>query len=72
MYWALSGVSAWCEGILKHYSSGELHFGIEKIDGGDFMFVINIHFTNHPRFQFLNTNDGVPFFAPGRHIIVAG
>ena len=62
MSWAISGVTGWCEGILKHYSSGELHFGVEKIDGRDFLFVINIHLTYGPRFQFLDARDAVPFF----------
>src|SRR5216684_4311199 len=66
MYWAISTVTGWCVGTLMHASSAELHFGIEGIDGKNFLFVVNVHSTYHPRFRFLDTREGVPFFAPQR------
>jgi len=66
MYWAISGVTGWCVGTLMHAASSELHFGIEGIDGKDFLFVVNVHSTNNPRFRLLDAREGVPFFAPQR------
>ena len=62
MSWAISTTNGWCAGTLMHVSSSELHFGIEGIDGKDFLFVVNVHATYHPRFKFLDARDGVPFF----------
>jgi hypothetical protein len=66
MYWAISSASGWCVGVLMHTSSSELHFGIEGIDGKDFLFVVNVHSTYNPRFRFLDTRENWPFFAPQR------
>jgi hypothetical protein len=64
MSWAISTVNGWCVGTLMHASSSELHFGIEGIDGKDFLFVVNVHSSYGPRFKFLDARDGVPFFSP--------
>ena len=66
MYWAMSGVTGWCVGVLMHVASSELHFGIETINGKDFLFVINVHPTYQPRFRFVDNRESWQFFAPQR------
>src|ERR1700674_1119070 len=66
MSWAISGVSGWCIGVLKHVASSELHSGIDTIDRKDFLFVINVHSTYQPQFRFVDNRDAWQFFAPQR------
>jgi hypothetical protein len=66
MHWSFSTAHGWCVGLLKHVSSSELHFGIDTIDGKDFLFVINVHATYNPRFSFVDNREAWQFFAPRR------
>lgn len=68
MHWSLGGVTGWCKGILTHSGKAELQFGIETVDGKDFLFVINVHHTYHPRFRFLDNRETFQFFAPQRDL----
>jgi len=61
--WPASTIHGWCIGRLSHAAS-ELHFEVEGVDGRDTLIVVNIHDTYHPRFKFLDTAEGLPFFAP--------
>ena len=72
MHWSLGGVTGWCKGILKLAGSAELHFGIETIDGKDFLFVINVHRTRNPRFRFVDNRESFQFFAPQRDLTEFG
>ncbi len=63
MSWSASIAHGWCTGVLTNVPP-ELHFEIDGIDGRDCLFVFNVHPTYHPRFKFLDTRDGVPFFSP--------
>jgi hypothetical protein len=68
MHWSLGGVTGWCKGVLKLAGSAELHFGIDTIDGKDFLFVINVHRTHNPRFRFVDNRESFQFFAPQRNL----
>jgi hypothetical protein len=51
---------------MQHVSSAELHFGIDGIDGRDFLFVVNVHPTYGSRFRFVDNREEWQFFAPQR------
>ena len=66
MHWSISTANGWCVGSLTHAASSEIHFGIDGIDGKDFLFVINIHPTYYPHFKFVDNREAWQFFAPQR------
>jgi hypothetical protein len=72
MHWSFGGVSGWCKGVLKLAGSAELHFGIETIDGKDFLFLINVHRTYNPQFRFMDNRESFQFFAPQRELTQFG
>jgi len=65
LHWSASTAHGWCVGFLRNAGS-ELLFEAEGVDGVDCLFVVNAHETYHPRFRFLDINEGLPFFAPRR------
>jgi hypothetical protein len=67
LYWAMFGVSGWCVGTLQHVKS-EVHFGIDGIDGKNFLFVINLHEIYGARYKLGGNPESWPFFAPQREL----
>jgi hypothetical protein len=62
--WSLAaGTQVWCEGTLKHVSSGSLEFGRPEIAGSDFTFVVNL---DNPVFKILDNRDASHFWSAGR------
>ncbi len=57
------GITTWCIGTLKHVSSAELHFGIDRVDGRDLLFVLNVH---DARLTWMDDRDMPQFFSVGR------
>ena len=66
-HWAAAGAHGWCVGKLEHVAS-EVHFGIEGIDGKDFLFVMNLHPTYQARYKLGGNPETWPFFAPQREL----
>ena len=60
---AENGLTVWCAGTLQHVASSELHFGIEGIDGRDFLISMVTSFAD---FTLLDNRDSSHFFALGR------
>lgn len=63
--WSASTIHGWCVGFLINAGS-ELLFEAEGVDGKDCLFVVNAHEAYHPRFKFVDLNEGLPFFASRR------
>jgi len=59
----LGGMTVWAVGVLKHVSSAELHFGIEGIEGTDFLVTVNL---SEARLAWVDNRDIPQFFSVGR------
>jgi hypothetical protein len=57
------GITTWCVGNLQHVSSAELHFGMDRVDGRDLLFVVNIH---DARLRWVDNRGVMQFFSVGR------
>jgi hypothetical protein len=63
------GMQAWCEGTLKHVSSGSLQFGRDDVDEPDLLFVVTL---DDATFAFVDNRETSQFWGAGRTKAVFG